>query len=383
MTFQRFNRRTVLISTIALAGCVLLVSAMLIPSLTRATAASVPSTGQAEPSVAVVTTPLRRGEIGQPVVAYGVVGTAMGNLTNVSLPYAAKVEEIRVQPGQRVVRGEPLVVVQADTAAVAAAAQAISAVQLAQGELSRTQALFEQALATRSQLAAAQKALSDAEATHAAQVKLGVRGGPSTVVSPIDAVVLQISSASGDQVPAGTAMLQLANSSRTGSQPANIMLGVEPAAAVNIHPGDALTAQGLDVASSKPVTAGTVVLVGHAIDPQSQFVDVSATIPLAQSPLIPGTHVRAAIMTRVGTHWIVPRDTVLQDDQARYVFQLDASGRAHRVPVTISVENGDDYGVEGPLHTSQPLVATGNDELTEGMRARVVNATTTGEGAPR
>jgi multidrug efflux pump subunit AcrA (membrane-fusion protein) len=122
---------------------------------------------------------------------------------------------------------------------------------------------------------------------------------------------------------------------------------------------------------------GQVVLVGASIDPQSQLVDVGATVPLNHSAFIPGTRVSADIATRNGTHWIVPRSAVLKDDKGAYVFQIDPLNKARRVGVSIRVENGDRYGVQGPLDPARRLVISGNYELQDGM------AVQTGGGASR
>ncbi|MFM0593457.1 efflux RND transporter periplasmic adaptor subunit [Paraburkholderia dilworthii] len=341
-------------------------------------AASAPTAADSAdyPAVAVQTVRVQQAVIAQPVRGYGIVAASGSSLTTINLPYVARIVQMRVQAGQRVTRGTPLFVVQADPAAVLAATQAKSAVTLAQGELARTQSLLDQGLATLSQLAAARKADDDARQALAAQNQSGVAGGNKVVAAPRDGVVLQVSVAQGDQVQAGAAILQLADDGIGNSRP-NVTLGVEPADAAAIHPGDTVTLHGLSTALAKAAIAGRVVLVGAAIDPQSQLVDIGAMVPLGQSAFMPGTHVSADIATRSGTHWIVPRAAVLKDDQGAYVFQITPQNNARRVAVTIQVENGDRYGVDGPLDAAQGLVVSGNYELRNGV------AVQTGGGAPR
>ncbi|NYH20722.1 efflux RND transporter periplasmic adaptor subunit [Paraburkholderia bryophila] len=341
-------------------------------------AASAPTAADSAdyPAVAVQTVRVQQAVIAQPVRGYGIVAASGSSLTTINLPYVARIVQMRVQAGQRVTRGTPLFVVQADPAAVLAATQAKSAVTLAQGELARTQSLLDQGLSTQSQLAAARKADDDARQALAAQNQSGVAGGNKVVAAPRDGVVLQVSVAQGDQVQAGAAILQLADDGIGNSRP-NVTLGVEPADAAAIHPGDTVTLHGLSTALAKAAIAGRVVLVGAAIDPQSQLVDIGAMVPLGQSAFMPGTHVSADIATRSGTHWIVPRAAVLKDDQGAYVFQITPQNNARRVAVTIQVENGDRYGVDGALDAAQGLVVSGNYELQNGM------AVQTGGGAPR
>ncbi|MFM0071465.1 efflux RND transporter periplasmic adaptor subunit [Paraburkholderia sediminicola] len=326
--------------------------------------------------VSVQTVRVQRAVIAQPVRAYGIVAASASNLTTVNLPYLARIVQMRVQAGQSVTRGTPLFVVQADPAAVLAATQAKSAVALAQGELARTQSLYDKGLATQSQLATARKAAEDAQQALAAQNQTGVASGNKIIAAPLDGVVLQISAAQGDQVQPGAAILQLAGGSGKDAR-ANVMLGVEPSDVPAIHAGDMVTLHGLSTSLAKAAADGRVVLVGASIDQQSQLVNVGANVPLGQSAFIPGTRVSADIATRSGTHWVVPRAAVLKDDKGAYVFQITPQNKARRVAVVTQVENGDRYGVDGPIDAAEGLVVSGNYELKDGMTVRA------GGGAPR
>ncbi|WP_233830304.1 efflux RND transporter periplasmic adaptor subunit [Paraburkholderia sp. ZP32-5] len=330
---------------------------------------------EAQPSVAVQTVPAARATIAQPVRGFGIVAASVSNVTTVNLPYVARITEMRVQAGETVRRGAPLFVVQADPAAVLGASEARSALTLAQGELARTQSLYDKGLATQSQLAGARKAADDAREALAAQTRTGIASGNKTVTAPFDGVVLQLSAAQGDQVQAGAAILQLASTNARDASDAraaraNVMLGVEPADAAAIHPGDTVTLRGLSAALAKTTLEGRVVFVGAAIDPSSQLVDIGANLPLASSAFIPGTRVAADVATHPGMHWIVPRAAVLKDGDHAYVFQVTSRNTARRVAVTIAVENGARYGVDGPLDPLLGVVVSGNYELKDGIAVR-------------
>ena len=325
-----------------------------------------------QPVVSVQTVRVQRAIIAQPVRAYGIVAASASNLTTVNLPYLARIVQMRVQAGQSVTRGTPLFVVQADPAAVLAANQAKSALTLAQGELARTQSLYDKGLATQSQLATARKAAEDAQQALAAQNQTGVASSSKVIAAPIDGVVLQISAAQGDQVQPGAAILQLTSGNGNGKDArANVMLGVEPSDVPAIHTGDTVTLHGLSTTLAKAAVDGRVVLVGASVDQQSQLVNVGANVPLGQSAFIPGTRVSADIATHSGTHWVVPRAAVLKDDQGAYVFQITPQNKARRVAVVTQIENGDRYGVDGPIDGAQGLVVSGNYELKDGMAVRV------------
>ncbi|WP_242539755.1 efflux RND transporter periplasmic adaptor subunit [Trinickia mobilis] len=329
----------------------------------------------------VQTVRVARSAIAQPVRAYGVVAASASSVTTVNLPYVARIAQLRVQPGQAVTRGTPLAVVEADPSAVLAAAQAKSALTLAQGELGRTQSLYDKGLATQSQLAAAQKALLDARQALRAQDLMGISAGDKTIVAPFDSVVLQVSVAPGDQVQAGAPLMQLSAAASGKDARANVMLGIEPSDAAAVHVGDTVTLHGLSTALAKSAVTGRVVIVGASVDTQSQLVDVGASVPVDQTAFIPGTRVAADIATLTGTHWVVPRSAVLQDDKGEYVYQITPNHKARRVSVSTKVEDGGRYGVDGTLDASQPLVVSGNYELKDGMAVQLAQGVAAGGAA--
>ncbi|MEK6348557.1 MAG: efflux RND transporter periplasmic adaptor subunit [Burkholderia sp.] len=341
-------------------------------------AALAPASAQADTpaTVAVTLAHVTRGQVSNQIRAYGVVAASADNAITVSLPYVARVTRVLVQPGQRVARGAGLFVVEADAAAVTALAQAQSAAKLTRDELARTQSMLHDGLATASQLAAARKADTDAQQALTEQTRLGISAGPHTVAAPADAVVSQISATPGDQIQAGAVLAQLVGVNAGNGQAkagaatsANVMLGVEPADAVSLRPGDAVKLSGLSARNTASAT-GRVTLVGASIDPQSQLVDVGAAVPLAGTALIPGTRVRADISADTGTWWIVPRAAVLRDAHGAWLYQVGPDAHAHRIAVTTRVENDQGYGVDGPLHADWPLVVSGNYELADGAAVR-------------
>ncbi|MEM5318456.1 efflux RND transporter periplasmic adaptor subunit [Paraburkholderia sp. JHI869] len=323
------------------------------------------------PSAAVQVVHVTREPVSQTVVAYGSVASAAANATTISLPYLARVTRVLVQPGQTVARGAPLFVVQADPNAVIAYTQAQSAATLARGELARTGSLFHDGLATQSQLAAAQKAFDDAQQALAAQRATGIAPGSNTVTAPVAGVIAQLAAAPGDQIQAGTSLAQLVAANAPAGNAANISLGVEPADALTLRAGDRVVLRPLSASLGSQRAQGRIVLVGAAIDAQSQLVNVGANVPLAGTAFLPGTRVRADIDTQSGTWWNVPRAAVLQDAKGSYVYQVAPDNKAHRVDVSVKVEHGDAYGVDGALDASRPLVVVGNYELEDGMAVRV------------
>jgi RND family efflux transporter MFP subunit len=314
------------------------------------------------PSVLVTTMTPLRGTLDQPVTAYGIVQAAPGGSTAVASLHAAQVVGLRVVAGQVVGKGELLLDLGVDPAAALGFAQAQSDLKLAQGELKRTQQLLGQRLATNSQLAQAEKAVSDAQATLAARRAEGGTKPIEQVIAPVAGVITSIAISNGDHVQPGATLLDL-----SASDSGSALLGVAAQDRDRIKPGQGAKIVDLDAPAES--NDGLVVSVGGMADPKTGLFTVVVK-PAAgdASKLLSGAHLRATIATEGVAGWIVPRDAVLTDDGGPYLFQLD-QGKAVRVAVDIVGSAGGQLAVNGPVDPKKTLVVSGNYQLTAGMAA--------------
>ena len=315
---------------------------------------------------------LQRGELLHSVHAVGTVQTASGRTLQVSFARPVMVREVLVRAGQRVRRGEPLLVVAAAPAARAAYLQARDALHFARADLRRVRELAKQQLATRSQLDAARKAVADARAALAAATAQGLGRVVQRVDAPFDGVIDAVAAAPGAQLAAGATALRLAPSADLQA-----VVGVDPRDALRLHPGT--TARLQAVFDPAEHTRATVLSVAGRVDPATGRVDVALALPATAHWLLPGLAVQAAMPLRAWRGWVVPRQSVLRDAQGRaYVFQ-DDHGRARRVDVDVEADEGERSAISGPLQASLPLVVLGNYELHDGMALRTA-ATDSTEG---
>jgi RND family efflux transporter MFP subunit len=334
----------------------MLAFAMSLPLTTAAAAAA------DAPSVLVKTGALRKQTVSETLTVYGTVMPATGAAQNVSFPRPVQVARLLVAPGQLVKRGEALLELSTEASATAAYRQAASAATFAQGELERTQHLAAQQLATRSQVAAARKALQDAQSALAAQQKLGSGLASQIVKAPFDALVTAISVQQGDRIQPGTTALQLA---RSGALRA--LLGVEPEDAGRVRVGMPLRLA--SVFGNGDTVNATVSQVFGAINPQTRLVDVAARLAGSTRGLLPGMQVRGFIDLGGRKSWVVARAAVLRDGRGAYLYQV-SDGHARRVDVTVGVESGGVVAVSGKLDSQLEVVVLGNYELRDGMRVR-------------
>jgi RND family efflux transporter MFP subunit len=311
-------------------------------------------------SVQVQTVVLKQQPMADTVAGYGVVAPDTRALQTVSLPRPGQIVGLLVSAGQLVKKGAPLLEFATGANATLGYRQAQQAVRFAQSEVTRIAQLAGQQLATQSQLAAAEKALADAQAALRAQETIGSDQALEKVRAPFDGVVVALQAAQGDRLTADAPVLQLA---RSGGQ--RVLLGVEPGDVARVHPGMAVSVA--PVFDPERRVPGRVAQVFGMINPQTQFVDVLVAVP--GGGLMPGTRVHARIQLNRKIQWVVPRSAVLRDAQGAYIFQVRA-GKAHRVNVQTGFERDGLIGVQGAFSANEPVVSLGNYELRDGRAVR-------------
>ena len=139
---------------------------------------SLPARADEPASVLVKTEMPKRGSLPDVLVAYGTAGPALNGGMTLSLPQEGRVLGISVTPGEQVHQGDRLITFGASAAASSTYQQAVSALTLARTQRAHTAQLLGQQLATRDQLAQADKALSDAQSALDALRREGA--GPAT-----------------------------------------------------------------------------------------------------------------------------------------------------------------------------------------------------------
>lgn len=314
------------------------------------------------PIATVKTEPLSRHTMVRSLTGFGTVVTGAAQEASIALPRAGQITSLEVMPGQKVRHGDMLFEFSTSPADSLAFEQASSAVTYAQAELQRMQSLFEQNLATNSQLATARKALTDAEAALAEQNRRNSGRSTERVTAPFDGTVTAVSGARGDYLSPGSAVLKLAQPGLT-----YVQLGIEPEQITRVKLG--MDASIMPIFNSSNVVEARVGSVHGIVNPQTRLVDVMLRIDNAKADLPLGTKVRGEILLQSTDVLAVPRSAVLHDNNGAYVFQVDHA-RAHRVEVVTGMDDGKWVGIRGVLDSKLPIVVVGNYELRDGMAVR-------------
>jgi len=311
------------------------------------------------PSVLVKTTLPHRGQVPDVLVAYGTAAPALDGGMTLSLPQEGRVLGIAVTPGEQVRKGDRLISFGASAAVSNTYQQAVSALTLARTERGHIAQLLAQQLATRDQLAQAEKALADAQSALDALRREGAGQAKQDLVAPFDGIVATIPIAVGDRTQPNAPLLTL-----TRLDGLVVTVGIEPAQRARVAAGQTVQLQPLAGGAD---LAGHVLRVDGVLNARTRMVDADIVVPVAA--VLSGEAFRAAITVGAFTGWLVPHAAVLTDATGTYVFQVDV-GKAVRVDVTVTGRSGDTDILTGTLDPAHKLVVDGNYQLDNGAAVR-------------
>lgn len=329
------------------------------------TAEAAPAAAQQGPSVAVQTAVVIRAPVSDILHAYGTLQADPDQVLALSLPHAGLISKVWVRLGQRVTQGDPLLEVVTAPEARMQFLQAQSAVDFAQRELQRNLRLFKEQLATKAQVEAARKSLSDAQASLTALQQRGVSSQKEVLRAVRDGIVTRLDVTLGQRVPADTTAMLIAAENRLVA-----ILGVEPEDLAKVKAGLPVVLQSVFVPDTRIPTQVREV---HAmIDPATHLVEVLAPIPDdAVDHLVLGSRVRARIEVTRQNALVVPRSAVLSDQGEDYLFVVRDGHALRRVVKTgLPTADGGRIAVSGDIQVGDRVVISGNYELDDGMTVR-------------
>lgn len=346
------NRRTLALAAVA----VVVVGAIAALVMSRRSASE--AEAEPQPTAFVTVAPLRRETLQDVVSVYGVVQADPAGSLAVAAPRAAIVSRVLVRAGETVSAGQALVEIANAPGSEMAYRQAVGAAASAQGELARIQRLYDERLAASDQLAAAKKALADAQAALAAQQKQGGGRPLQMLAAPRAGVVTTVSAAAGDHVAQDAPLVALAR-----ADAAAVKLGLEPGGRFAV--GQPVT---LTPAFGGPPIASRIAMIGRAADPSTRTIDAIAPLQGAALPI--GAAVQGDIVTATHPGWLAPRASVVFDETGPHIFVV-AGGTARRVFVGLGLDHGADVEIKGQLPAPAMVAVEGAYELQDGMAVKV------------
>ena len=328
--------------------------------------------------VPVTTDPVRVGAVPIEILANGIV--ASESVITIRARVDGQIEQVLVEEGQLVKKGQPMFVIDARlNRALLAQFEANLIKDRAlltrfQADLLRYQQLGRESVASQQRFEQAQ---SDA-ASAAAQVKADealveqakVNVGFATITAEIDGQLGAIPLRAGNFVrqAENTAITTL-----TQLDPILVQFSVperwlpEIRAAMRRGPPKV---RARAEAEPGPPAVGSVVFVDSAVDTSTGTITLKARFPNADFKLWPGQYVQVVMVPRDEENAITVAGPALQSGQeSRYVFVLGADGAAHRRNVRLVRIVGDRAVVQGELAAGEKVIVDGAQRVTEGTKA--------------
>ena len=321
---------------------------------------------QDEPSALVTVMPLQEKMLAKTITLYGTWEADPTQTSMISLPVSGQLQKTFVSEGDFVKKETPLFDFILDPNAQLSYQQAQLTLASSKDALKRTERLFQQQLATRSQLLDAQKNVLDAEASLNSFQGVKTASGKQVMTAPFNSVVMQFLANPGDHLQAGAPLLKLANCHALAAH-----LGAAPEDAALMKSGMKATIFALS--ASNTIDNLKVLRVGHQLNPATHLVDVwVGWSNCANTSLSLGAPISGNIQLSEIKSIAVPLSAILKENQAMAIYQVQQD-HAIKVPVTITVQDGNWVGIEGAIDIKNPVVTVGNYELQDGMKVRVAS----------
>lgn len=314
------------------------------------------------PTTLVGTVRAQRGSLPITIESYGEATPSANGVVTLSVNQPGQVVAVPTLAGASVAAGQPIVVFALAPSTRSTYVQAQTTLKTAREAQATTGKLLGQQLATRDQLAQADKAVTDARVALAALVKEGAGAGTTTLRAPFPGVVATVPVAPGDRTQPGQALATVARGNAM-----IVTVGIDPARRGDVRVGAPVALRRLDPASG-PAIVGRVVRVDASLNPKTRQVDVDIGYPAAA--LLSGEALRVAIETGRANGWIVPHAAVaVGENGAPRIFQLVA-GKAKAVAVTIAASQDDRDSIFGDLSQNNPVIVAGAYQVSDGDAVR-------------
>lgn len=315
------------------------------------------------PSVLVKIATVKQMPMANTLMTYGVINVAPGNIQQITIQNEALVQQIFVTQGQRVRIGDPLLLLSTTANSKLNLENAQIAVDFAEKELNRVEALRAQYLATNAEVQTAKQNLAKAQAELNALTQQQKKETGDILRSICNCNILSINAQPGQVAAAATTLLTYANTEKI-----QIRLGVEYEDINKIHIGQKVIIT--PIYNSTQSYTGFISNLTDQMDPKTGLIDV--IVPLGNvTGLIPGSMVEGNIFLEPEKEMlVVPRSAVLYENNKPYIY-IDINDKAIKCWVTVGPDNGTYIAIKNGINANDIVIISGNYELKNGMPIRV------------
>jgi RND family efflux transporter MFP subunit len=293
----------------------------------------------------------------------------------VSTPLPALVEQILVGVGDQVHKGQVLARLQSPALAEAQRGylQASTQEQLARGNDSRDEQLWEDGIIAESRYRAAHSQFIEASAalaerkqmlqlsgiSEASISKLQTGAGLNSlllIASPIDGVILEKNISAGQRLDSATTLFNVAK-----LLPLGIEINAPLATVKDLRVG-------ADVKISAFAASGKITAIGQSLSDNNQTVLLRGLLHKGTQNLRPGQHVEVSITTRASTtpQWKIPNAALARSGGNVLIFVATENG-FQAVTVKVLSEGAGDTLISGKLTGRENIAIQGVSALKAKM----------------
>lgn len=289
------------------------------------------------------------------------IGTTEANeAITVTAKVTETVQRVNFEDGQLVQRGDVLVEL-TNAVETAQLAESRSSLRDAQTQFERLQDLVAQQSAPRARLDEARNALAGAQARLDAIL---ARLDDRLIRAPFTGMLGFRSVSPGTLVVPSTAITTLDD-----IRIIKLDFSVPEVFVSDLRPA-------LDVTARSPAFperefAGTVSSVSPRVDPVTRAVTVRALIPNDDLALRPGMLMTVKLVRSRAPSLVVPEAALIQVQDRKYVYTLDAERRARQIPVRIGRRRPGLVEILQGLEPGEQVVTEGMAQLRPGASVRI------------
>ena len=321
------------------------------------------SFGKESPSTLVKTTAIIQADISENIIAYGILEPKNDKVRSLATSHAGLVKQVWVREGQRVAQGDQLVDIFISPEARMQYLQAETAVEYAKGQLKRSERLYSEKLAIKSEVENAQKNLTDSQNVLAALMQNNQHKILETLFAPMNGIVTSLNVSQGQRLLANDTTMVLASENHLVAR-----IGIEP---------EQLNALTIDTdVSISPVFNENIIVkskitaLNAMLNTNTRLVDAIVSIPSEQAnQLILGTQIVATFSLAPVSSMIVPKTAILSDEGGDYIFVIkNLVAQKHYIKKGSRQVNS--IAISGDIKVGEKVVIEGNYVLEEGMLTR-------------
>lgn len=278
-----------------------------------------------------------------------------------------EVLEVYFQAGDTVQAGQALIKIDSDalTSLQLQVDAAKVALDNANDNLSRTQALAADGFVSQQALEQAQNSAKSAQISYeSAKHQYDLQVEYTTVTAPMDGVIESRNVEPHDHVSAQSVICEI-----SGQNQLQVKFGVTEKTVKNMSLGDTLT-----VEKNGSSREGNITEIGSMVNSSTGLYDVKASLPQDGS-LSNGTRVKiTVVMDRADNVMTIPVDAVNYDAGVPFVYVYN-NGIANKTEIETGIYDSEKMQVISGLNAGDQVITTWSNELVAGQEVLLDNGT--------